>query len=88
MLCLFLLYSKVNQFSIYMYPLFFRFSSHIGHYRVLSRVPCAIQEVLTSYLFCMVYICQSQSPNLSLPPTFPLGNHKFAFYICDSISVL
>ena len=29
----------------------FRFFSHIGHYRVLSRVPCAIQQVLISYLF-------------------------------------
>ena len=28
---------------IYIYPLFFRFFSHIGHYRVLSRIPCAIQ---------------------------------------------
>ena len=27
----------------YMYPLFLRFFSHIGHYRILSRVPCAIQ---------------------------------------------
>ena len=26
-------------------PLFLRFYSHIGHYRVLSRVPCAIQQV-------------------------------------------
>ena len=25
---------------------------------------------------------------LPLSPTFPPGNHKFAFYICDSISVL
>ena len=33
---------KVNQ--LYVYPLFFfSFFSHIGHYRVLSRVPCAIQ---------------------------------------------
>ena len=24
------------------YPLFLRFFSHVGHYRVLSRVPCAI----------------------------------------------
>ena len=34
--------------------LFFRLFYHIGHHRVLSRVPCAIQEVLISYLF---YIC-------------------------------
>ena len=30
----------------------------------------------------LVCICQSQSPNLSLPHLSP-GNHKFAFYICD-----
>ena len=26
--------------------------------------------------------------NLSLPSPYLLGNHKFVFYICDSISVL
>ena len=41
--CLSLPYSKVNQLCIYISPLFFRLFSHIGHYRVLSRVPCAIQ---------------------------------------------
>ena len=35
----FQMYSKVNQLCIYIYPLFIRFFSHIGHYRVLSRVP-------------------------------------------------
>ena len=29
--------------DIYPYLLFFSFFSHIGHYRVLSRVLCAIQ---------------------------------------------
>ena len=29
--------------SIIIYPLFFRFLSKIGHYRILSRVLCAIQ---------------------------------------------
>ena len=29
------MYNKVNQLYIYIYPLFFRFFSHIGHYRVL-----------------------------------------------------
>ena len=53
---------------------------------ILSR--CAIQSVLTSHLFYItVCICQSQSPDLSHPP-LPRGNHKFLFYICDSISVL
>ena len=35
------------------HTLFFRVFSHIGHYRVLSRVPCALRKVLISckYLF-------------------------------------
>ena len=40
----------------------FIFFPHIGYYRVLSRVPCAIQYVLISYLFyicCAVLIAQS-----------------------------
>ena len=32
--------------QLYTYPLFFRFFSHISHYRVLSRAPCAIHQVL------------------------------------------
>ena len=39
----FLLYSKVNQSYVYIYPLFFWFPSHLGHHRALSRIPCAIQ---------------------------------------------
>ena len=52
---------------------FFRFFFHIGHYRVLSRVPCAIQQVVISYLF---YIQQCVYVNPSLPinpsPPYPL----------------
>ena len=40
-----------------------------------------------SVLYIVACVCQSQSPNLSLPP-FPFGNHKLVFHICDSISVL
>ena len=53
MLCYFQVYKKVSQLYIYVFPLsffFFWFSSHIGHYRALSGVPCAIQQVLISYL--------------------------------------
>ena len=39
-------YSKVSQLYIYIYPFFFRFFSHIGCYRILSRAPCAIYELL------------------------------------------
>ena len=70
MSCQFLLYSKVNQLYIYTYPLFFRLSSHLGHHRALSRVPCAVQQPLISSL---VYTQQSIHVNLSLPvhPTSP-----------------
>ena len=89
MLCQFLLYSRVNQLYVYLYPLFFGFPSHLGHHRSLSRVPCAIQQALISYLF---YTQQSiyVSPNLPIRPTppSPVGNHKFVLYICDSISAL
>ena len=53
-----------------LYPLFFRFFSHIGHDRALSRVPCAIQQVLISYLFYIqqhVYV----NPNLPIYPSPP-----------------
>ena len=43
--------SKVNQCHIYTNPFFLKFFPHVGHYRVLNRVPCAIQQVLISYLF-------------------------------------
>ena len=42
MLCKFLLYSKMNQLYIYIYPLFFGFPSHLSHHSALSRVLCAI----------------------------------------------
>ena len=59
---------------MYIYPLLFRFFSHIGLYRVLSRVSCAIQQVLISYLFYMqqcVYISTPFSQFIP-PPPYPL----------------
>ena len=40
------MYSKVNQLYIYKYALCFRFFSHIVHYRILSKIPCAIEQVV------------------------------------------
>ena len=51
-------------------PFFFKFFSHAAHYRVLSRVPCAM--------------CMSISISQFIPLPFYPGNHKFVFYICDS----
>ena len=36
-------HSKVVQLYIYMYSFFFKFFAHLGYYRMLSIVPCAIQ---------------------------------------------
>ena len=54
MLCQFLLYNKVNQLYVYIYLLFFQILFPYRSSQVLNRVPCALQLVLTSYLF---YIC-------------------------------
>ena len=53
MLCWFPLSSKAIYIYIERdrYSLFFGFLSHLGHYRALSRVPWATQQVLISYLF-------------------------------------
>jgi len=50
--CVFLLCSKVNQLYLYVCISlsFFGFPFHLGH-KVLSRVPCAVQRLLLSYLF-------------------------------------
>ena len=86
---LFLLYIKVNLPYVYIYPLFFGISSHLGHHIALSRVPCVIQQVLISYLF---YTQQCIYINFNLPihllPLSPLGIHMFVLYICVCISVL
>ena len=44
-------YSKVIQLYTCIYSFFFRLFSHTGYYRILSRDPCAIQQVLVGYLF-------------------------------------
>ena len=69
--------------------IFFRFFSL---YRLLQNIEYSSLcytggPYLLSILYIVVCICQSQTPNLSLLLLSP-GNHKFAFYIHDSTSVL
>ena len=56
-----------------------------GHHCAVSTVPCAIQNVLVSYLF---YTCVIL--NLIIPPIHPLprGIQFFVFYVCVSASAL
>ena len=87
-----MLVSGVQQSEsvIYIDPLFLRFFSHIGHYRVLSRVPCAIHTVGSLFVIYFMYSSMYMSIPISqfiFPHPLPPGNHKFVFYICNSISV-
>ena len=62
------------------------------HYRLLQNIefgslcytigPCWL--FILYIIMCIIY----QLPNLSLPSPFPFGNHKFVFYVCESLSVL
>ena len=94
MLCYYLPYSKVNQPCItYIYPLFLGFPSYVGHHRALGRVPYAVQQVLSSYLFYTQYQqCIYVNLNLPIHPTpferdecvnsgFRLPELKFPFTI-------
>ena len=67
MLCQFQVYSKLIQLYVYIYPFFFRFFSHVGYYRLLSRVPCAVQQVLVADLFLNI---------------FTLGKRNFSVFCC------
>ena len=48
-MCSFLLYNKVSLLYVYIHPLCFGFPSHLGHHKVMSRVPCTIYYVLIQF---------------------------------------
>ena len=73
--------------SIYIYSSFYRFFSRISHCRVLSEVPRVVRPLWLSILYIVACTCQSQPPNLPLPPCFSFGIRKFDFEICESASV-
>ena len=64
---------------------------HLVHWQAdsLPLVPPGKPQALITYLFyTVVYICQSQSPNLCYTPPSLLGVHTFVPYNCVSISAL
>ena len=76
------------QLYIYMHPLFFKCFSHLGYYRIPSRDPCALRQVLVYYfVFSHVYMLTPNS-QLAPSPTFRFGDPTFVLYICDSAAVL
>ena len=72
--------------QLYTYLFFFRFFSHTGYHRILSRLPCAIQQILVGYLsYIQKYVYVNPKLLISLSPHFPFGNCKFVFNICQSV---
>ena len=71
MLGQFQVHSKGTQPYIYMYPFFPKLPSHPGYHITLSRVPCAIQQVLVGYPFyflkkyLFIYLFIQAVPGLS-----------------------
>ena len=65
---------KPTQICIYY---FFKFFPQLGCYTIVSRVPCAIQQVLvTNCIYSSAYTSVSNS--LTIPSSYPsLYNHKF-----------
>ena len=92
MLCYLLQYSKRNQLDvclwicihtyIFIHPFYFGFPFHLVHHRTLSRAPCAIQQVLISYIYFYTQYdwCISVNPNLPLLPIFSFPPLLSIFY--------
>ena len=87
-MCYFPLYSKVNNLYLDIEPLLFGFPSHLGHHRVLSRVPCAVEQVLIAYLFYSRVCTSVPIFQFVPPPPSPFSIHRFVLYIRVSISAL
>ena len=82
-----------NESAIHkhVYPFFFRFFSQIGHQRVEYWIDLPRYIVGTcdwSILYIPVCICQSQTPNSSLPQCFQFGIHKCGFKVFESVPAL
>ena len=90
MLYQFLLYSKVNQLYVYVYPHFFWISFPFRSAQSIEQSSLSytvgFHQLSILYIVSIVYICKSQSPNSSHPLTIPLGIHMFVLYVCVSIS--
>ena len=69
-------YTWIHCFPLFSF--FYGHFSHIGYYRVLSRGPCAVQQVIIYFIFSSVYM---SVPVSQFIPLLSLGNHKFFFFL-------
>ena len=69
---MFLLFNTLSRLYIYIYLLFFRFFSHMGHYRALGRVSGVIQQVLIIICFIYSSMCMSFPQFQFTPPPLTL----------------
>ena len=100
-LCLFMLYSKVNQSYVYIYTFPFGLFPHSGHHSAFSRVPL----LYINYLFYTYYggckgLDRTEQLNnkidrhtiysvyVSIPISQFLAVHAFVLYVYVSISAL
>ena len=71
-----LLVSAVQQGETVIYiPSYFTFYSHVGYYKELNRVSCALQYIFIYFMYSKVYLSILTSPS----PFF--GNHMYVLYI-------
>ena len=89
--CWFLLYSKVNQLHVYIYPLFFGFPSHLCHHKARVEFPVLCYRSLLVIYFIHVAVCVCIyiyiSPILLIhstahSPLPPLMIHIFVLCLC------
>ena len=74
--------------AIHVYILFHKFFPIMVYYTILNIAPWAIQYDLVAYPFCVYWFASADSRLPVLPPTtYPLGNHKSALCVCESVSV-
>ena len=70
MLCQFLLYSKVNQLYVYIYPLLLESPSHLGHQQALSSFLC---YTLGSHQESILCVCPTVCDPMACSPQAPLS---------------
>ena len=74
MWCQFLLYNKVSQSYIYIYPLPFGFPPHLGHHRVLGRIPCfTVSSHQLSILFIHSSMCIYLYTDIDISMSVPIS---------------